>query len=295
MATKTINRRRSQKRICCTHFFVVVLCGFPSSCCAGAAATGSPSRVDPAGQRLRQRHRRPSEADDGVADPIAAAGERRRRRGGDGADLPAVRRHPRYAVKMFENRGRGIGQRGKDNGAADPPGRQGSPGVDRSRLRPGQFVTDGFAGETSRQYMAPDFAQGVTDPGCSPAHAHRRAHRRRDATSRCKAFRAGATARRQCRSSAAVADLRALRALHRAHRYRGGRGGRRSAAGAGRLERLEQRRRAVRRRSAADSAAVVASAAGLAAASAGLAADAAAAVAAAPGGRPDGLHERIAE
>jgi uncharacterized protein len=61
-----------------------------------------------------------------------------------------------YTVKMFENRGKGIGVKGKDNGvlillALD----------DRQvRIEPGYgiegFVTDGFAGETSRS-MTPFF------------------------------------------------------------------------------------------------------------------------------------------
>jgi uncharacterized protein len=65
-----------------------------------------------------------------------------------------------YAVKMFENHGRGIGQQGRDNGllvllaVADR----------RVRVEVGydleEFITDGFAGETSRQFMAPEFRQG---------------------------------------------------------------------------------------------------------------------------------------
>jgi uncharacterized protein len=65
-----------------------------------------------------------------------------------------------YAVQMFENGGRGIGQRGKDNGllvvvaVAD---RQVwiEVGYDLE-----EFITDGFAGETSRQFMAPEFRRG---------------------------------------------------------------------------------------------------------------------------------------
>lgn len=64
-----------------------------------------------------------------------------------------------YAVKMFENHGKGIGAKGKDNGvlillALD----------DRQvRVEPGYglegFITDGFAGETSR-LMTPYFREG---------------------------------------------------------------------------------------------------------------------------------------
>jgi uncharacterized protein len=65
-----------------------------------------------------------------------------------------------YAVKMFENRGRGIGQRGKDNGvlillAVEDRQVWVEVGYDLE-----QFITDGFAGDTSRQYMAPEFRRG---------------------------------------------------------------------------------------------------------------------------------------
>ena len=70
-----------------------------------------------------------------------------------------------YAVKMFENRGRGIGQRGKDNGvlivvAVEDRRVEVEVGYDLE-----QFITDGFAGETSRQYMAPEFRRGAYGPG----------------------------------------------------------------------------------------------------------------------------------
>src|SRR4051812_5833070 len=70
-----------------------------------------------------------------------------------------------YAAKMFENGGRGIGQRGKDNGllvvlAVKDRRVQVEVGYDLE-----QFVTDGFAGETSRQVMAPEFAEGRYGPG----------------------------------------------------------------------------------------------------------------------------------
>jgi uncharacterized protein len=65
-----------------------------------------------------------------------------------------------YAVKMFENGGRGIGQKGKDNGALivlAVKDRQVwiEVGYDLE-----EFITDGFAGETSRQYMVPEFRRG---------------------------------------------------------------------------------------------------------------------------------------
>jgi uncharacterized protein len=70
-----------------------------------------------------------------------------------------------YAVKMFENGGRGIGAKGKDNGALILLALK----ERKVRIEVGydleQFVTDGFAGETSREYMAPLFRQGQYGPG----------------------------------------------------------------------------------------------------------------------------------
>ncbi|RPI50917.1 MAG: TPM domain-containing protein [Acidobacteria bacterium] len=65
-----------------------------------------------------------------------------------------------YAVRMFENRGRGIGERGKDNGllvlvAVKDRRVWVEVGYDLE-----QFVTDGFAGEVSRNDMTPYFARG---------------------------------------------------------------------------------------------------------------------------------------
>jgi len=65
-----------------------------------------------------------------------------------------------YAVKMFENRGRGIGERGRDNGllillAVKDRRVWVEVGYDLEA-----FITDGFAGETSRALMTPEFARG---------------------------------------------------------------------------------------------------------------------------------------
>ncbi|OFW16161.1 MAG: hypothetical protein A3F70_02625 [Acidobacteria bacterium RIFCSPLOWO2_12_FULL_67_14] len=65
-----------------------------------------------------------------------------------------------YAVRLFENRGRGIGQRSRDNGllvvlAVKDRQVWVEVGYDLE-----QFITDGFAGETSRQYMTPEFRRG---------------------------------------------------------------------------------------------------------------------------------------
>jgi uncharacterized protein len=67
---------------------------------------------------------------------------------------------PSYAVRMFENRGRGIGQKGKDNGllivlAVKDRAVRVEVGYDLEGV-----VTDGFAGETSRELMVPFFRNG---------------------------------------------------------------------------------------------------------------------------------------
>ena len=65
-----------------------------------------------------------------------------------------------YANEMFENHGKGIGQKGKDNGlllvlAVDDRQVWSEVGYDLEGI-----ITDGFAGETSRQVMVPYFRQG---------------------------------------------------------------------------------------------------------------------------------------
>lgn len=70
-----------------------------------------------------------------------------------------------YATKMFENEGRGIGQQGKDNGllvllAVDDRQVRVEVGYDLEGV-----ITDGFAGETSRQVMAPYFRQNQYGQG----------------------------------------------------------------------------------------------------------------------------------
>src|SRR5204863_5616688 len=65
-----------------------------------------------------------------------------------------------YANKLFENHGRGIGEKGKDNGALILLA------MDQRKvwIEVGysleQWITDGFAGETSREYMVPEFRSG---------------------------------------------------------------------------------------------------------------------------------------
>jgi uncharacterized protein len=65
-----------------------------------------------------------------------------------------------YATEMFENHGRGIGEKGRDNGlllllAVDDREVWAEVGYDLEGI-----ITDGFAGETSRQVMVPLFRQG---------------------------------------------------------------------------------------------------------------------------------------
>jgi uncharacterized protein len=65
-----------------------------------------------------------------------------------------------YAVKLFQNHGRGVGDKGKDNGVLILLAMK----ERRVRIEVGygleQWITDGFAGETSRQVMAPEFSAG---------------------------------------------------------------------------------------------------------------------------------------
>ena len=81
-----------------------------------------------------------------------------------------------YATKMFENHGRGIGQLDKAQPRKDGPVRQDNGLLvliavkDRGAwIEVGydleQFITDGFAGETTRQVMAPEFKRGAYGAG----------------------------------------------------------------------------------------------------------------------------------
>jgi uncharacterized protein len=87
-----------------------------------------------------------------------------------------------YKVKMFENGGRGIGERGKENGllvvvAVDD--RQ--IGIEVGYALE-EFVPDGFAGETIREVIRPHFQRGAFGEGllAGTTHLiHRIAERRR--------------------------------------------------------------------------------------------------------------------
>jgi len=70
-----------------------------------------------------------------------------------------------YAVKLFANHGRGVGDKGKDNGLLVVV----STKEHKIWIEVGYglegIITDGFAGETSRQYMVPYFRQGQYGAG----------------------------------------------------------------------------------------------------------------------------------
>jgi uncharacterized protein len=70
-----------------------------------------------------------------------------------------------YAVKMFENHGRGVGDKGKDNGALIVV----SVKEHAVRIEVGYdleaFIPDGFAGETIRQAIVPAFRAQRYGPG----------------------------------------------------------------------------------------------------------------------------------
>ena len=65
-----------------------------------------------------------------------------------------------YAVKMFQNGGRGVGEKGRDNGLLVVV----AVNDRRVRVEVGyeleQFITDGFAGQVRDEELAPQFRQG---------------------------------------------------------------------------------------------------------------------------------------
>ena len=65
-----------------------------------------------------------------------------------------------YANKLFQNHGRGIGQKGKDNGLLILLSLKERKVWVEVGYSLEQWVTDGFAGETSREYMVPEFRNG---------------------------------------------------------------------------------------------------------------------------------------
>ncbi|MGE3511840.1 MAG: YgcG family protein, partial [Vicinamibacterales bacterium] len=89
-----------------------------------------------------------------------------------------------YAVKLFENHGRGIGTRGQDNGVLILLAVR----ERRVWVEVGygleQWITDGFAGQTSREDMVPSFRAGAYGQGLvnGTARIVRRIAQARDAT-----------------------------------------------------------------------------------------------------------------
>jgi uncharacterized protein len=70
-----------------------------------------------------------------------------------------------YSVKMFENRGQGVGQKGKDNGllilvAVEDRKVKIEVGYDLEA-----YITDGYAGQTIREQILPAFKAGRYGPG----------------------------------------------------------------------------------------------------------------------------------
>lgn len=70
-----------------------------------------------------------------------------------------------YAVKLFENQGRGIGEKGKDNGLLVLLAVKDRQVWIEVGYGLEGFITDGFSGETSRQYMIPYFRKGQYGEG----------------------------------------------------------------------------------------------------------------------------------
>ncbi|MEO7275290.1 MAG: TPM domain-containing protein [Vicinamibacterales bacterium] len=65
-----------------------------------------------------------------------------------------------YAVKMFENGGAGVGQRGQDNGVLVVVAIQDRKVAIEVGYSLEQFITDGFAGQTIRETILPEFRNG---------------------------------------------------------------------------------------------------------------------------------------
>jgi uncharacterized protein len=70
-----------------------------------------------------------------------------------------------YANKLYANHGRGLGEKGKDNGLLVVLAQQERQVWVEVGYGLEGIITDGFAGETSRQYMRPYFKQGQYGDG----------------------------------------------------------------------------------------------------------------------------------
>ena len=148
---------------------------------------------------------------------------------------------------MFENGGRGIGQKGKDNGALIVLALK----ERQVRVEVGydleEFITDGFAGETIRQVMTPQFRNNAYGAGLL-AGATRIINRDRRAPRRGAAGRAARApadqAPRGFGSWKVILIVWIIIMILSNRRRRR----RRRPLGPRSVERLEQRRRPVRRR-----------------------------------------------
>ena len=151
-----------------------------------------------------------------------------------------------YAVKMFENRGRGIGQKGKDNGLLVVVAVR-----DREvRIEVGyeleQFVTDGFAGQVSRLDMVPAFRQGQYGEGLV-AGVSRLVDRIAEGRGVQLSDRPGPRNQRAQYRGRRRAAVGALRAFHRAERPGPARPASITLLGRRAMEHVAQRRGPVRR------------------------------------------------
>ncbi len=154
-----------------------------------------------------------------------------------------------YAVKMFENHGRGIGDKEKDNGLLILLAiKERKVWVEVGYgLEP--WITDRFAGETSRQYMVPQFRNGSYGLGLV-AGTSRIVNRIADG----RQVRLEGVARERDSSARRRVDLAApadshlhRHPHHQPHRPRR-RGRRLSVLGPGSVERMVERRGVLRRR-----------------------------------------------
>ena len=126
-----------------------IVCAQPPTPILGAPVNDLANVIDPASEREMDRRIRALQAASGDVVVVAT--------------VPTFKPYGdinEYAVKMFENGGRGIGAKGKDNGllivvAVEDRRVKVEVGYDLE-----QFITDGFAGDTIRESMTPQFRSG---------------------------------------------------------------------------------------------------------------------------------------
>ena len=137
---------------------LVALCPLPSALCSHAAEA-PPELIAPVNDFAHVIDARSAAQIDQLSRALKAAS-------GDVvvvATVPTIEGYGdirEYAVKMFENHGRGIGDKEKDNGLLILLAiKERKVWVEVGYgLEP--WITDRFAGETSRQYMVPQFRNG---------------------------------------------------------------------------------------------------------------------------------------